>query len=273
MKPGIKFGISAVQSGQKASANNEPKLYANSSNGQFKVTGLVTKALGVKVGDNIMFLNNIDAVERAIQDKNPEVVAYAEENGFDLNDRASVLDLVKVFTQWYIAAGVILRKRNGEAQEAAIRVTKEDKEKWIAAHGAEYFAEMSDEDKQAFVEAKGGECDIDDIDGLVALLTAEDIESPKTEAKSGSKTASTSSATGVGVMVNFTDSNIWNTLKADLGDDKGKFVRVFDVDIENPEKAIFNDGFQDVEVLAYPINFAEDKEPIRRGGNEDENED
>ena len=59
MKLGIKFGISAVQSGQKASANAYPRLYANSSNGQFKVTGLVTKAMGVSVGQNIMFMNNI----------------------------------------------------------------------------------------------------------------------------------------------------------------------------------------------------------------------
>jgi len=270
MKPGIKFGISAVQSGQKGNANAFPRLYANSSNGQFKVTGLVTKALGVKVGGNIMFLNNIDAIEKAIQDKNPEIVAYANEQGIDLDDRSAVLELVKELTQWYIAAGVILRKRSGEPMQAAIRITKEDKEKWIAEHGAEYFEDMSDEDKQAFVESKGADADIDDIDALVALLTAEDIESPKTDAMSGSKTASTSSATGVGVQVNFTDSNIWNLLKADLGEDKDKFVRVFDVDIENPEKAIFNDGANDLEILAYPINYVEDKEPIRRNGKEEE---
>ena len=270
MKPGIKFGISAVQSGQKGNANAFPRLYANSSNGQFKVTGLVTKALGVKVGDNIMFLNNIDAVERAIQNKDPQIVEYAAEKGIDLDDRSQALELVKEFTQWYIAAGVVLRKKSGEPQMAAIRITKEDKEKWIAEHGTEYFANMSDEDKQAFVEAKGADADIEDIDALVALLTADDIESPKTEAMSGSKTASTSTATGIGVQVNFTDSNIWNQLKADLGDNKDKLVREFEVDIENPEKATFNDGCKDLEVLAYPINYVGDKEPIRRNGKEEE---
>lgn len=270
MKPGIKFGISAVQSGQKGNANAFPRLYANSSNGQFKVTGLVTKALGVKVGDNIMFLNNIDAIERAIQEKNPEIVAYAAEQGVDLDDRSQVVELIKELTQWYIAAGVVLRKKSGEPMMAAVRVTKEDKEKWIAEHGSEYFEGMSDEDKQAFVEAKGADADIDDIDALVALLTAEDIESPKTEAMSGSKTASTSTATGIGVQVNFTDSNIWNLLKADLGDNKDKLVREFDVDIENPEKATFNDGSKDLEILAYPINYLGDKEPIRRNGKEEE---
>lgn len=266
MKPGIKFGISAVQSGQKASANAFPYLYANSSNGQFKVTGLVTKALGVPVGQNIMFMNNIDAVERAIQDRDPQIVALAKEEGIDLDDKSAVVELVKELTQWYIAAGVILRKSNGTPLEAVVRVTKEEKEDWIAKHGAEYFADMSDEDKLAFVEGKGADADIEDIDALVALLTAEDIESPKTVAMSGSKTASTSAATGTGIQVNFTDSNIWNILKADLGDAKDKFVRVFEVDIENPEKAIFNDGCNDVEVWAYPITYKEDKEPARRGG-------
>ncbi len=270
MKPGIKFGISAVQSGQKGNANAFPRLYANSSNGQFKVTGLVTKALGVKVGDNIMFLNNIDAIERAIQNKDPQIVEYAAEQGVDLDDRSQVVELIKELTQWYIAAGVVLRKKSGEPMMAAVRVTKEDKEKWIAEHGSEYFEGMSDEDKQAFVEAKGADADIDDIDALVALLTAEDIESPKTEAMSGSKTASTSTATGIGVQVNFTDSNIWNQLKYDLGDNKDKLVREFDVDIENPEKATFNDGCKDLEILAYPINYVGDKEPIRRNGKEEE---
>lgn len=270
MKAGIKFGISAVQSGQKGNANAFPRLYANSSNGQFKVTGLVTKALGVKVGDNIMFLNNIDAIERAIQNKDPQIVDYAAEKGIDLDDRSQAVELVNELTQWYIAAGVVLRKKSGEPMMAAVRVTKEDKEKWIAEHGAEYFESKSDEDKQAFVEAKGADVDIDDIDGLVALLTVEDIESPKTEAMSGSKTASTSTATGIGVQVNFTDSNIWNQLKADLGDNKDKLVREFDVDIENPEKATFNDGCKDLEILAYPINYVGDKEPIRRNGKEEE---
>lgn len=269
MKLGIKFGISAVQSGQKGNANIAPRLYANSSNGQFKVTGLVTKALGVKVGDNIMFLNNIDAVERAISDRNPEIVKYANENNIDLDDRSQVVELVNSLTQWYIAAGVVLRKPSGEPMQAAIRVTKEDKQKWIDEHGSEYFAEMSDEDKFAFVQAKGVDVNIDDIDALVGLLTPDDIESPKTDAMSGSKTASTSTATGVGVQVNFTDSNIWNQLKADLGDSKDKLVRIFDVDVENPEDAVFNDGSKDLTIKAYPITYVEDKEPLRRNGSED----
>lgn len=270
MKAGIKFGISAVQSGQKASANAFPRLYANSSNGQFKVTGLVTKALGVAVGQNIMFLNNIDGIERAISDRNPQIVEYAKENGYDLDDKSSCIELVKALTQWYIAKGVVLCKANGTPMEATVRVTKEEKEDWIAKNGASYFADMSDEEKQAFVEAKGADADIEDIDALVALLTADDIESPKTVAMSGSKTASTSTATGVGIQVNFTDSNIWNILKADLGDAKDKFVRVYNVDIENPEKAIFNDGCKDLEIDVYPFEFVEDKEPVRRGNGAEE---
>ena len=56
----MNFGFTAVQAGQKSSTvNAEPRLIANSTPGKFMITSPVSKALGVAVGENIQFLNNI----------------------------------------------------------------------------------------------------------------------------------------------------------------------------------------------------------------------
>ena len=83
----VSFGFNAVVAGQKTSGNNEPQLIANSTKGKFTVTSPVTRAMGVAVGEYIQFVNNIDQIERAIQDGNDDIKAIAEELGVDLTTR------------------------------------------------------------------------------------------------------------------------------------------------------------------------------------------
>jgi hypothetical protein len=81
----IKFNSFAVmQSGQKSNTvNAEPQLIANTTLGKFVITAPVSKALNIAVGENVMFLNNIADVEKAIAERNPELVGWAEENGIN----------------------------------------------------------------------------------------------------------------------------------------------------------------------------------------------
>ena len=103
----ISFGVQAVQAGQKSSTvNAAPQLIANSTSGKFVITSPVSKALNVAVGENVMFLNNIQGVEAAIQARVEDVVNYAAEKGIDINTREGEEQLLAVFTQWYIAKGV-----------------------------------------------------------------------------------------------------------------------------------------------------------------------
>lgn len=249
MKLGIKFNINAVQAGQKsATLNAVPQLIAKSTAGQFTITAPVSKALGIAVGENVMFLNNFDAVEKAIMAENAEVVAYATENGYDLTKREDVDKLISELGSWYIAKGVKQYNRKGEPTMATVRMTKEEK--------LAYFEKMSDEEKQALVEAGVDVNDEEAVANAIALTY---------HASSGSKTSTTSTATGVGVQLNFTDSAIWGALKADLGENKEKKNRVFNVLLDGAEDAVFNNGFEDVKILAYPIEFVEDKDPIVRG--------
>ena len=253
----ISFGVQAVQAGQKSSTvNAEPQLIVNSTPGKFVVTAPVSKALNIAVGENIMFLNNIAAVEAAVQSHNADVVAYAEELGIDLSTRDGEDALINALTQWYIAKGVLQYNSKGEPVMATERFTKEDKTKYLAEHAME----IVEANRDALVEQFGNMSD----EELAANLTVDMVESPKYHAASGSKTATTASTTGVGCQLIFTDSSIWATLKKDLGDDAAKKNRVYDVLVDEIQTTDFNNGKENVQIAILPIQFKEDVDPIVR---------
>lgn len=260
MKLGTKlsFGVNAVQAGQKtAIVNATPQLVVSSTLGKFTVTSPVSKALNVAVGENIMFLNNISGVEDAIQRRVEDVVAYAEENGLDLNTREGADAVLDAFTQWFIAKGVPQYDAKGNPIMVAERLTKEDKAKYLAAHAMEII----EANRELLAEKFGERADED----YVEVLTIDMIESPKYHSCSGSRTATSSNATGVGCQLNFTDTSIWNTLKANLGDNKTKKNRVFDVVLDEAQEVPYNNGREEVGILIYPINFVKDVDPVVRG--------
>lgn len=255
----VQFGFNAVQAGQKAATvNAEPRLIANSTLGKFVITSPVSKAMQVAVGENITFLNNIANVEAAIQQRVPDIVDWALENGVDLDTREGQDAALAAFTVWAIAKGVPQFDGKGNPVMASERYTKEDKQKYIAANLATLVAE----NREVLIERNGG-ADADD-ETLGALITPEDIESPKYHANTGSKTATTGSATGIGCQLNFTDTSIWTSLKADLGENKDKKNRVFAVLLDEAFGAQIFNGKDYVDVTAYPLEFLTDEDPIVR---------
>ena len=255
----MQFGFTAVQAGQKsATVNAEPRLIANSTTGKFLITAPVSKAMGIAVGENIQFLNNIGEVENAINQRVEDLVNWAEEKGLDLNTREGQDAALKEFTIWAIAKGVPQYDSKGNPVMASVRYTEEDKKKFIADHAAELVAA----NREALVERNGG-VDADD-ETLASLITVDDIEAPKYHAASGSKTATTGAATGVGCQLNFTDTAIWNALKADLGSGKDKKNRIYAVVLEEAFNVQVPNGKESVEVTAYPIEFLADEDPIVR---------
>lgn len=259
----IKFNVSinAVQAGQKSSTvNAEPRLIANSTPGKFQITSAVSRALGISVGENIEFFNNIPGLEGLANNPTPDVVTFCEENGIDITTAEGKREFVYVCTQWYIAKGHQQFEANGNPMMTTVRCTKEDKMEAIKINGAEM---IQDEDFRAMLIERVGDEDASDED-LIAAITADDVESPKTESFTGSKTATTGTATGVGCPLNFTDTSIWNAMKADLGENKEKKNRIFNVLLDKPETVTVNNGFENVEVIAYPLEFVEDTDPIVR---------
>ena len=255
MKTGLSFGIVAIAAGQKSSTvNADPQLIVSSTSGKFTLTASASKAMSIAVGETIGFMNNIKGVEDAIDAKVADLVAWADENGYDLDTKEGKDAALAAFSQWFLYKGVLLFKSNGEPILGTERFTKEDKEKFLEDHRMEMM-----EANRTELITRLGNADATDEE-LAAAITIEDVASPTIHAQSGSKTASTSSASGTGLQLNFTDTSIWNQLKADL-EDKSSKNRVFSVDIEDVQDAPFNNGKEVVTVKAFPISFLSDDEP------------
>lgn len=273
----LSFGFNAVNAGQKSSTlNAEPTLTVNSTEGKFSVTAAVSAALGVAVGENIQFLSNVDNIMSAIQEQNPMIVGWADNNGVDLNTPEGVEKALTTFVQFAIAKGHPYLTKTGEPVMVAVRLTKEEKNKFANEHAEEIIKDNREALKAAAREA--GETDIENDEVLAKYVTEKMIDFPKVAAFAGSKTSTTSSATGIGLPLNFTDSNIWHQMKKDLGDEATKVNRIYDVilkkttvgegddaEVIEPIKATVNDGQKTVEITAYPLIFKEDVKPIQRG--------
>lgn len=253
----LQFGVNAIQAGQKsATVNATPQLIANSTPGKFVVTAPVTKALSIAAGDTIMFLNNISGVEAAIQTMSDDIKAVATELGVDPTTREGQDAILNACTQWYIAKGVAKFDKTGAPVMTTERFTKEDKAKYLDLHRAA----IVEENRAALVEKFGEMSD----EELAEKLTVDMIQSPKVQAYDGSKTATTSTSTGVGLQLNFTDSSIWTALKSDLGENASKMNRIYDVLLDEAVEVPYNNGFKEVNIMIAPISFVKDVQPIVR---------
>lgn len=257
------FGFSAVATGQKsATVNATPQLVVTSSLGKFTLTAPASKALGIAVGENVMFVNNIANVKNAIQLQTADVVEIAEKLGVDLNTIEGQNAVLKECTMWGIAKGIAEYNSKGEPAKIAIRLTEADKQRIIDEKGAEIVA-----NHRAELDEKYGFADLSDEE-VVARLTPDMITSPKVQSYTGSKTGTVGNGTGVGLTLNFACAAIWDHLKADLGEDATKKVRIFDVLTEEATVTKMSNGYEMVDVMFMPLAFNEDRDPIVRTSKE-----
>lgn len=263
---GLSFGISAVANrvrrAKGSTVESDPKLILSVTKGNFSITGSLSKALGLKSGDNIMFANNIADVESIVTTKeNEDLLNYAKENGFDLNTAEGVNACIKSLTVWYIAKGVPLFKNDGTELTVSVRTSKEEKKKLYDENIDSIIAANRDQ----LIAAYNLNADATD-DEIKEHYTVDEMQSPRTQAFSGCKLASNSNVVGTGFRLNFSDSNNWEQLKADM-EDKTAFRRVFSVDIKNGETGKFNDGHKIVDVTYYPLGEYTDEKPARVAAN------
>ena len=259
----LSFGVQAIAAGQKSAiVNATPQLIVNCTLGKFTITGPVSKALNIAVGENVMFLNNFANIEDAIMANREDLVELANEQGWDLNTVEGRNAALAELGTWYIAKGIPQFNSKGQPIEVSERFTKEDKAKWLAENKMSLISSLDEDGRNALLQ-RLGVADASDEE-LAAALTVDDVDSPKTQAKFGSKTATSGIGVGVGRQLSFTDSSIWAAMKSDLGENKEKKNRVFDVLLEESQTIPFNDGYKDVELRIYPLEFVEDTDPIQR---------
>lgn len=250
-KGGISFGFKAVVAGQKTSViNADPQLIAASTNGKFTITPAVSAAMGLQPGDYIQFADNISEIENAIRNKQPELIAVAEENGVDINTPEGAAAIIDAFRVVGIAKGIALLNADGTPKMANARTSKDEK--------MAYLNECRDEILAAAAE-KGIEDPTDE-----QLLDM--IGSKQEPAFSGSKLATTSSMTGYGLGLNFTDSNVWNMLKADLEPEARETTkRIFNVNIKETQTMPVNNGKEVVNVEVFILTLKGDETVAPRG--------
>ena len=265
---GLSFGINVVASGVKVSSViTEPVLVASSTKGSFSISGVVSKALGLMPGDNIMFANDAADVEKAVMNRVDAVVEFAQNNGFDLDTPEGTSACVAAITTWYIAKGVPMFKKRGEPIMVKVRLTKEVKKKYFDENVDNVIKNNREKLIAAYELAETAT-----NEEIKAVFKVDDMPSPQIQSVSGCKLAANGSATGTGLKLSFSDTNNWEQLKADL-DDKTAMKRSFEVDIKNPVVSKYNNGKEDIDVTFYALGEYKDEVPSSIGKKADEAED
>lgn len=262
---GIGFGFSAVNAGQR-NVSVEPQMIAVSTEGNFRITPVVSRVLGLAHGDYVMFLNNVDNIENAISAKDETIVAFCAENGLELGTPEAAIAIHKEFDMWAIAKGIVEYDTKGNIKTTTERLTKNDRLKFVSQNFDEMLTAAmekgDDETKDALT--RDGISKEEQMDILCGFVIPRVVKKYK-----GSKVANPAGLTGVGTSLTFTDANVWKQLKADMGSDATKFNRVFDVDVENLQDAVISNGFEEVTVKALVLGDYADKEPARIGKGEE----
>lgn len=260
----MQFGFGAVNAGQR-NTSVEPQFIAVSTEGNFRITPPVSKALGVGHGDYIMFLQNIDNINDAIKAKDPAIVDFCTEQGLEFGTPEATEAIHKAFDMWAIAKGIVEYDTKGNMKTTTERLTKNDKLKYVSQHFEDMMEQVASGDDEELKDAiiRDDISKEEQMDILTAFVNGAEIPKHK-----GSKVANPAGLTGVGTSLNFTDSNVWKQLKADMGEEATSMNRIFDVDVEDLQDVELSDGYRKVTVKALILGEYVDKEPAKIGSKE-----
>lgn len=261
-KKGLSFGMGIVNAGQRA-VSEEPELVVISTPGSFRMTAQVSKALSIAHGEYVMFINNCANIDNAIINKVPEVVAFCEEQGLDIESPEAAMAVHAEFDIWALAKGIAELDKNGNPCTTHVRMTKNDKIKYVNTYFQETLEgalSSSNEELKAALSREGITED-EQKELLVSCIQGDEVVKVK-----GSKCANTAALSGIGVTLNFTDSNVWKQLKSNMTDEEATSKnRVYTVDIDNLQEAVVNNGHKDIVVKIAMLTEYKDEEPIRIG--------
>lgn len=259
------FGFAAVNAGQR-NVSVEPQLIATSTEGGFRLTAPATRALGIAAGENVMFVSNVDAIDAAIASRDPQVVAFCEEQGLELGTPEALIAIHKAYDMWGVAKGIEELDAKGNHKDAQERLTKKDKVKYATANFDTMYESAMASDNEEVKEAltREGITQEEQIEILAGFVTGKTLVKVK-----GSKTANAAGLSGTGLTLNFTDSNVWKQLKADLRDEATAVNRVYELDLENVQDVVISNGYEDVTVKVLVLGESTDKAPARSGADEE----
>ena len=269
----LNFGVTVVNAGQRQVVT-EPQIIFTSTPGGIRITPQVSKFLGIQHGDYVMFINTVAMIDAAINEAimNPTnedvapIIQFCQANGLDVADPAARLAIHKEFDEWYIAKGIQEFDAKGNVKTIKERLTKEEKTVYVKEHIDDLRQSVLGSNNEEMI-ASISRPDITE-DELVAVLSKL-VSGQEVPSFAGSKCANSAKMMGVGTTLNFTDSAVWSTIKADLGDTASKKNRVYNINLEQAEKIKVNNGYEEVEITVLPFIGTEcapavDEDPIVR---------
>lgn len=261
------FGFSAVNAGQR-NVSVDPQLIVLSTQGGFRLTAPVTKALGIAPGDYVMFINNVADIDAALATNAPSVVEFAQETGLELGSRELAIAMHKEFDMWAVAKGIALYKKNGTPITVKERLSAKDKEQLVLADFDNTLAAAlaSGNDELVASLTRDGITKDEQVTIMASLIEGREVQKYQ-----GSKTATTSGCTGVGLPLNFTDTNVWNQFKADMENPEA-MNRIYEADVEDLQTIVLNNGYEDVNVPIVVLGDYTEKAPIARGAKVEDEE-
>lgn len=254
------FGFSAVVAGQRNGAS-EPELVATSTPGGFRLTSAVTRVLNIASGDNVMFINNVANIDAAIASKESQLIEFCEANGLDIDTPEAVSAIHSEFDMWGVAKGIQEFDSKGLPKKTTERMSAKQRNAYIEMNFETLLEAARNSDDAELVAAVSREGITEEE---VKEILAGCVKGDEVDRYMGSKATNLSGITGVGVQVNFTDSNVWNMLKADLGNDANKFNKTYSVDVENLMDVVVFDGHKEVNVKVALLGDFTTSAPIDR---------
>lgn len=254
---GLSFGMSVVNAGQRA-VSEEPTIIATSTSGGFRVSSAVSRALGVGHGDYIMFIQNVDNLASMINSNAPEFVEFCNEAGLDPVSAEAAAAFHKEFDVWAIAKGIGCVDKHGNKVMVRERMTANDKKKILENKFQEILEGALNSGNEELIAALTVEGITEENQKEILM---QGMQGEETQKFTGSKCANTSAMQGAGTIVNFTDSNVWMRLKADLGADAEKWNRKFSIDLENSIPVEVSNGKDIVTVKALVLGEYKDEKP------------
>lgn len=255
----MSFGFSAVNAGQRNVTYN-PEIVVNSAPGAFRITPPVSKALFIGHGDNIMFVTNVDNIDKAIQDRAPEIIEFCKENSLDIDSAEASIAIHREFDMWGIAKGIQEFDAKGNPKFSRERMTKKDKAAYVDANFEESLEAARNSSNEELVAALNREGATEEELKEILIEAIQGDEVPKYK---GSKCANPAQITGYGVSLTFTDSNVWNQLKAHMGDRADKMNLVFNIDVDSLAEAQIYNGHELVDVKVAVLGESKEETPAR----------
>lgn len=259
---GSEFSLSVVNAGQRQ-VNDKAELVVNSTKGGFTLSGAGSSVLGIADGGYIQFLSNHEAIANAIKMGNNDTLAkFCDEHGLALGSEESIIAIHKEFDRFALMKGIKMLDKTGRPVEANERLTAEDKIAYATDNFDAMLAAALDSDNEALKEALSRE-DITKEEQIEILSKGVVITTDK---YSGSKCASSSHAVGAGVPLKFSDGNVWNQMKRDIDEEARTSVnRRYSLNVAKAFETVVSNGYEDVTVTCYPLEFVADEEPMQRG--------